>query len=162
MLPFKLRKEIRMNTPINGNLTIYQLRSGEANRHRLFESFESLHRQGEKPEFKNYSKVYSMEIDSPLTLDAIYTKFNIDKPSDFTGRSLAVSDIIVLNFKERETEAYYVNDFGFVRCPEFARQHYLETYRSANYYGHNEYLAKLDKTMNVGRPMQKHSHKQER
>ena len=148
--------------PSKSYLTIYQLISREANRHRLFESFESLHRQGEKPEFKNYSRVYSTEIDSITTLDEIYARFNLNRPPDFKGHSLSVSDIIVLNLKARETEAYYVNDFGFVRCPEFARQHYLETYRSGNYYGHNEYLAKLDKTMNAGRPMQKHSHKQER
>jgi len=144
------------------NLTIYQLMDGEANRYRRFESIESLHRQGEKPNIKNYSKVYAMEIDPTLTLAEIYTKFNIDKPSDFAGHSLSVSDIIVLNFKNKETAAYYVNDFGFVKCPEFARQHYLETYRSANYYGHNEYLAKLDKTMNVGRPMQKQTREQGR
>jgi len=148
--------------PSKSYLTIYQLMSGEANRHRLFESFESLHRQGEKPEFKNYSRVYSTEMDSTTTLDEIFARFNLNKPPDFKGHSLSVSDIIVLNLKGRETAAYYVNDFGFVKCPEFARQHYLETYRSANYYGHNEYLAKLDKTMNAGRPMQKHSHKQER
>ena len=104
--------------PIEGTLTIYQLLPGEANRYRRWEGIESLHRLGEKPEFKNYSKVYAMEIDPTLTLGEIYTIFNIDKPSDFAGHSLSVSDIIVLNFKNKETEAYYVNDFGFVKCPE--------------------------------------------
>ena len=113
--------------PIKGNLTIYQLLDGEANRYRRWESFESLHRQGEKPEFKNYSRVYSTEIDFTTTLDEIYARFNLNRPPDFKGHSLSVSDIIVLNFKDRETAAYYVNEVGFVRCPEFARQHYLVT-----------------------------------
>jgi len=137
-----------MSTPsevVTGNLTIYQLVPGEANRYRRWESIESLHRQGEKPEYKNYSRVYSMEIESTVTLDEIYTRFNINKPPDFKGHSLSVSDIIVLNFEDRETAAYYVNDIGFVKCAEFARKHEHEMYRGANYYGFIEYLGKNGK-----------------
>lgn len=136
-----------MSTPsevVTGNLTIYQLVPGEANRYRRWESIESLHRQGEKPEYKNYSRVYSMEIESTATLDDIYEKFNINKPPDFKGHSLSVSDIVVLNFGG-ETTAYYVNDIGFVKCAEFARKHEHEMYRGANYYGFIEYLGKNGK-----------------
>ena len=131
--------------PIEGTLTIYQLLPGEANRYRRWEGIESLHRLGEKPEFKNYSKVYSMEIESTATLDEIYMRFNTNKPPDFKGHSLSVSDIIVLDFEDRETAAYYVNDVGFVKCEEFARRHEHELYRSANYYGYIEYLGKNGK-----------------
>ena len=42
----------------------------------------------------------------------IYTRFNIDRPEDFTGRSLSVSDVIVVH-QEGQDIAYYCDSFGF-------------------------------------------------
>jgi hypothetical protein len=32
-----------------------------------------------------------------MSLEDIYTKFNIDHPADFAGHSLSVSDVVVLH-----------------------------------------------------------------
>ena len=47
-------------------------------------------------------------------LEAIFVKFNLDRPYDFKGRSLSVSDVVVMNNK-----AYYVDPKGFQPLKEF-------------------------------------------
>lgn len=56
----------------------------------------------------DYEKVY--EGDEDITLDGIFEKFNVDRPADFRGHSLSVSDIIIANGKY-----YYVDSMGFTK-----------------------------------------------
>ena len=56
-----------------------------------------------------------------ITLDNILERFNIDRPEDFRGHSLSVSDVIVIN-RGAEITAYYVDSFGFQELPEFVQQ----------------------------------------
>lgn len=56
----------------------------------------------------DYEKVY--EGDEDITLDGIFEKFNIDRPADFKGHSLSVSDIIIADGKY-----YYVDSMGFTK-----------------------------------------------
>lgn len=70
---------------------------------------------GQKPDPKNYENVYSGKLDdipSKNKLEGIFTMFNIDYPKDFKGRSLSVSDIVVLN-DENGKSAHYVDSFGY-------------------------------------------------
>ncbi len=60
-----------------------------------------------------YDKLY----ESPVTiqdnsLDKIFCKFNIDRPADFKGHSLSMSDVIV-TAKDGKKQAYYVDQHGF-------------------------------------------------
>ncbi len=48
----------------------------------------------------------------PDMLEYLFGKFNIDRPSDFLGHSLSVSDVIVV-CDGIEKKSYYVDDFGF-------------------------------------------------
>ena len=50
------------------------------------------------------------------TLEAIYTKFNIDHPADYKAHSLSVSDIVVLH-ENGENSAHFVDSFGFTELP---------------------------------------------
>ena len=52
------------------------------------------------------------------TLEAIYTKFNIDHPADYKAHSLSVSDIVVLH-EDGENSAHFVDSFGFTELPKF-------------------------------------------
>ena len=45
----------------------------------------------------------------------------IDRPADFTGHSLSVSDVVVLN-RSGKDEAHYCDSFGFTPVPEFFLQ----------------------------------------
>lgn len=91
---------------------IYQLKKGPENHAIRFEGFTNAERYGEPAKPENYDLVYTGSLDDfedSNKLEAIYTKFNLDRPEDFKGHSLSVSDIIVMN-----NEAHYVDSYGFV------------------------------------------------
>ena len=91
---------------------IYQLKNNPENHAIRFEGYTLAEKHGEPAKPENYDLVYSGSLDDfedTNKLEAIYTKFNLDRPEDFKGHSLSVSDIIVLN-----NEANYVDTYGFV------------------------------------------------
>ena len=109
---------------------IYQLKDNpELNTFR-FQGTESLKRLGIiKDNFdavtpENYKLVYMGELTElqgqtqSETLEAIYTKFNIDHPADYKAHSLSVSDIVVLH-ENGENSAHFVDSFGFTELPKF-------------------------------------------
>ncbi len=58
-----------------------------------------------------YKKVYEGEVEDEgveATLDTLFVKFQGRKPEGYTGHSLSVSDVIVL-----DGTAYYVDGYGF-------------------------------------------------
>ena len=56
-----------------------------------------------------------------MSLEDIYTKFNIDHPEDFTGHSLSVSDVVVLH-QDGENTSHYVDSVGYREIPEFTKE----------------------------------------
>ena len=70
---------------------------------------------------QNYDLIYTAPLDGKTTLEDIYRTFNLDRPADFTGHSLSVSDVVVLNRSGKE-EAHYCDSFGFTPVPEFFLQ----------------------------------------
>ena len=75
-----------------------------------------------KPE--SYELVYSAPLssadvrDQAAILDSLYARFNLDRPEDFHGHSLSVSDVIALKQNGRVT-CYYTDSFGFEKLPDF-------------------------------------------
>ena len=61
-----------------------------------------------------YQKVYEGQTaigedeDDNVTLESLYMKFQGRKPEGYTGHSLSVSDVVVL-----DGTAYYVDSYGF-------------------------------------------------
>lgn len=53
-----------------------------------------------------------------MSLDDIFERFNIDRPEDFRGHSLSVSDIVVLNDGEKVT-AHFVDSISFEQLDSF-------------------------------------------
>ena len=109
---------------------IYQLKDDPELDKFRFEGTESLKRMGiTKDNFdavlpENYNLVYMGELaelqgqTQSETLEAIYTKFNIDHPADYKADSLSVSDIVVLH-EDGENSAHFVDSFGFTELPKF-------------------------------------------
>jgi len=109
---------------------IYQLKDNPELDKFRFEGTESLKRMGiTKDNFdavlpENYKLVYLGELSElegqtqSETLEAIYTKFNIDHPADYKAHSLSVSDIVVLH-ENGENSAHFVDSFGFTELPKF-------------------------------------------
>ena len=109
---------------------IYQLKDDPELDKFRFEGTESLKRMGiTKDNFdavlpENYKLVYMGELTElqgqtqSETLEAIYTKFNIDHPADYKAHSLSVSDIVVLH-EDGENSTHFVDSFGFTELPKF-------------------------------------------
>lgn len=120
--------------------SIYQLKDGEANHDRRWESYERLQNLGEQPNIKNYAEVFRGKMEPSATLENIYQEFGINKPSDFTGHSLSMSDIVVVEENGVHT-ANYVDTYGYVSCPDFALQHEQEINKDGGaYYGQIDFL----------------------
>ena len=101
--------------------TIYQLKGGPETRDYRYEAYESLQEAGLAVDRQNYDLIYTAPLDGKTTLEDIYRTFNLDRPADFTGHSLSVSDVVVLTRSGKE-EAHYCDSFGFTPVQEFFLQ----------------------------------------
>lgn len=110
-----------MNNDSKDMFDIYQVKHGAAFSNYGFENLERLKSRNLKVEYSNYDFVYSDKLKKGVNLEDIYTKFNLDRPEDFKGHSLSVSDVVVL-VKDGESTAHFVDSFGFKEVPEFARE----------------------------------------
>lgn len=75
----------------------------------------------------DYDFVYTGRIDAlnavfdpslDMICDQIYREFNEHHPEDYTGRSISVSDIIILRYRG-DVSVFYVNPFEFTELPDF-------------------------------------------
>ena len=103
---------IRMST-----FEIYQLKETAELRDYLYAPLKSLKKEGKFVRGDNYEKLYEAKF-TQGDLDRIYEEFNVNKPNDYYGHSLSVSDVIVLHDKG-EDAAYYVDTFGFTKLDNF-------------------------------------------
>ena len=101
--------------------SIYQIKGGDETRDLRFEPYDRLTATGHRVDEKNYTLVYSAELTPGISLEDIYTRFNIDHPKDFKGHSLSVSDVVVLHQNGQDT-AHYVDSFGYKEVPEFFKE----------------------------------------
>ena len=101
-----------------GSFSIYQLKGGNETLDYRFEPLDSIHRNGLSVKPENYELVYEAPLTEKDNLESIYTRFNVDRPADFTGHSLSVSDIVVLHQDGKDT-AHYCDRAGFSEVPEF-------------------------------------------
>ena len=101
-----------------GSFSIYQLKGGSETLDYRFEPLDSIHRNGLSVKPENYELVYEAPLTAKDDLESIYTRFNVDRPADFTGHSLSVSDIVVLHQNGKDT-AHYCDRAGFSEVPEF-------------------------------------------
>ena len=100
------------------SFSIYQLKGGNETLDYRFEPLDSIHRNGLSVKQENYELVYTAPLTEKDNLESIYTRFNVDRPADFTGHSLSVSDIVVLHQDGKDT-AHYCDRAGFSEVPEF-------------------------------------------
>lgn len=92
--------------------TIYQLKDDVPVDYH-FRSLERLQEKGLAVNPANYEKIYTAPLTPDMSLERIFEKFNIDRPEDFKGHSLSVSDVVVLHQNGIDT-AHYTDSIGFV------------------------------------------------
>ena len=101
--------------------SIYQLKRGDETRDFRFEPYDRLQAAGLAVDPANYDLIYTAPLAPDMSLDDIFTCFNIDHPADFKGHSLSVSDVVVLHQAGQDT-AHYVDSIGYQQVPEFLRE----------------------------------------
>ena len=112
--------------PDRDTFSIYQLKRGDETRDLRFEPYDRLTAAGHTVDPANYDLIYSAPLAPGTSLEAIFTRFNLDHPKDFKGHSLSVSDVVVLHQNGQDT-AHYVDSIGYRQTPEFLQpQNYLK------------------------------------
>ena len=87
-----------------------------------FEPLKSLQDKGITPNKENYTLVYALDVSDDKDkseaqlLEDVFEKFNMERPADFKGHSLSVSDIVVIQDKG-EISSHYCDTVGFKEIP---------------------------------------------
>lgn len=84
----------------------------------LFMGTDTLKHFGLAIEPKNYEMVYSDTLEPDVTPETLFRQFNTDIPPDYRGRSMSVSDVVVLVRNGKET-AHFCDSIGFVTLDSF-------------------------------------------
>lgn len=100
---------------------IYQLNDSPQARDIHFMNSDFLEMKGIAITRENYDLVYTAPLEECTSLEDIFTQFNIDRPEDFRGHSLSVSDVVVLH-QNGENTCHFVDSFGYKEVPEFIQE----------------------------------------
>lgn len=111
-------KEAKLLLGTENRYGIYQIIDGSPGREYEFMDLNFIERHGYQVKKEDYELIYSDKMHYGDTLDSLYEKFNIAHPADYTGHSLSVSDIVVLN-ENGNVKAYFVDSISFRELPDF-------------------------------------------
>ena len=111
------------------SFAIFQVKAGEEYHLLRFSSLDEI-----KPasvDRGNYDLVYTGKLDvqpgdtTGMILERLFERFNIAHTADYTGHSMSVSDVVVLN-RNGSISSHYVEPIGFVEIKGFSdEQNYL-------------------------------------
>ena len=97
---------------------IYQIRDGSAGEAYAFMNMNFIESHGLQIKKEDYELVYMAERTGNMSLGDIFEQFNINRPADFRGHSLSVSDVVVLNDNGHVT-AHFVDSISFQEINSF-------------------------------------------
>lgn len=109
-----------------GTYMVYQLKGGDETRDLRFESMDRLTAMGQAVDAANYELVYAAPFTPGETLETIYRDLNVDRPENFHGHSLSMSDVVVLREYGKDS-AHYCDRTGFTEVPQFLENNPLRT-----------------------------------
>ena len=132
------------------SFSIYQVPAGPEGRDFRYRPYEELQAAGLAVDRKNYELVYTAPLDGKTTLENIYRTFNTDdRPADFRGHSLSVSDVVVINRGGKE-EAHYCDSIGFTPVPEFMQESPIKTAEMSTEQNYNMIDGTLNNAPSMG------------
>ena len=120
-----LLKEQKLLSGSEKQFGIYQITARDQEHDYRFMNLDFVKRHGMEVNRANYELVYTAPLAEKDTLEAIYERFNIQRPADFTGHSLSVSDVVVLN-DGKSIKACYVDSIGFAELPDFFKERKMD------------------------------------
>lgn len=109
-----------------GTYMVYQLKDGDETRDLRFESLDRLAEMGHVVDPANYELVYAAPFTPGETLESVYRDLNVERPDNFRGHSLSMSDVVVLREYGRDS-AHYCDRVGFAEVPQFLENNPLRT-----------------------------------
>lgn len=120
---------------------IYQITARDPEHDYRFMNLDFVKRHGMEVNRADYELVYTAPLTEKDTLEAIYERFNIQRPDDFTGHSLSVSDVVVLNDGD-SVKACYVDSIGFAELPDFFKERKMDLQKeNALIHGDSDHIA---------------------
>lgn len=124
-IPLRDVEQRFLNSPTD-SMAIYQLRRDAPVELR----FANLGSLAAPPDPANYEAVYTREVypddDTGRILENFYYIFNDERPGDFVGHSLSVSDIVALK-QDGKVSYHYCDSMGFQELPAFQKpENYLK------------------------------------
>lgn len=120
-----LVKEQKLLSGNEKQFGIYQITARDTEHDYRFMNLDFVKRHGMEVNRADYELVYTAPLTEKDTLEAIYERFNIQRPADFTGHSLSVSDVVVLN-DGKSIKACYVDSIGFAELPDFFKERKMD------------------------------------
>lgn len=120
-----LLKEQKLLSGSEKQFGIYQITARDPEHDYRFMNLDFVKRHGMEVSRADYELVYTAPLTKKDTLEAIYERFNIQRPADFTGHSLSVSDVVVLN-DGKSIKACYVDSIGFAELPDFFKERKMD------------------------------------
>ena len=120
-----LVKEQKLLSGSEKQFGIYQITTRDPEHDYRFMNLDFVKRHGMEVNRADYELVYIEPLTEKDTLEAIYERFNIQRPTDFTGHSLSVSDVVVLN-DGKSIKACYVDSIGFAELPDFFKERKMD------------------------------------
>ena len=118
-------KEQKLLSGSEKQFGIYQITARDPEHDYRFMNLDFVKRHGMEVNCADYELVYTAPLTENDTLEAIYERFNIQRPADFTGHSLSVSDVVVLN-DGKSLKACYVDSIGFAELPDFFKERKMD------------------------------------
>lgn len=122
----KEEKPYRKASPVT--YEILQIKDGSNGEHYRFWGMNYVQKKGLQINVSDYESKYQGELKPGETLDTLYERFNFHRPEDFTGHSLSVSDVIVLE-SGGDKKAFYVDYVGFSEQKDFFEERFERTER---------------------------------
>ena len=120
-----LVKEQKLLSGSEKQFGIYQITARDPEHDYRFMNLDFVKRHGMEVNRADYELTYTAPLTEKDTLEAIYERFNIQRPADFTGHSLSVSDVVVLN-DGKSIKACYVDSIGFAELPNFFKERKID------------------------------------
>ena len=120
-----LVKEQKLLSGSEKQFGIYQITARDPEHDYRFMNLDFVKRHGMEVNRADYELVYTEPLTEKDTLEAIYERFNIQRPTDFTGHSLSVSDVVVMN-DGKSIKACYVDSIGFAELPDFFKERKMD------------------------------------
>ena len=117
------KRFLQRNEPM---MAIYQLKdTADVDLH-----FRHFDRLDNPPRHEDYNCVYIRETHPEMPINALLEQqfqiYNMDRPADFTGHSMSVSDIVGIR-RNGELSFHYCDSFGFKELKQFLPENYLKS-----------------------------------